>query len=175
MANSSIIGKIKNKIIREFISDDTIVKAIDSHNPKVKEPEDLIYTHIFDFNQNPYTLQDVQTFITIQVHIPEDHSFNNVERKSYVHPTIEIWITSHENHMKVDNIPKITQNRNDYLSHLIDKKLNGADGYGIGKLQLLSNKEFSYESDYVCRTLVFSGTDLNNSLCIDEDDEDIEL
>lgn len=173
MANSTIIGKIKNKIVKEFINDETIVAAIDSQREDVIEPEDLIYTHIFDYNQNPYTLRDVQTFITIQVHIPEDHSFNNTIRKSYVHPTIEIWITSHENHMKVDNIPKITQNRNDYLSHLIDKKLNGSDGYGIGKLQLLSNKEFSYEKDYSCRTLIFSGTDLNNSLCVDEDDENL--
>lgn len=169
MANSSIIGKVKNKIVRNFISDEVIVAAIDSHNPKVNEPEDLIYTHIFDYNQNPFTLKDVQTFITIQVHIPEDRSYNNVDGKRvFVKPTIEIWITSHENHMKVDNVPKITQNRNDYLSTLIDKKLNGATDYGIGEIQLKSNTESSYEKDYLVRVMVFETKDVNDSLCDEE-------
>lgn len=172
MANSTIIGKIKNKIIRELISDDIIVKAIDSHNPKVKEPEDLIYTHIFDFNQNPYTLQDVQTFITIQVHIPEDRTYSRSldGKRVFVKPTIEIWITSHEDHMRVNNISKITQNRNDYLSALIDKKLNGATDYGIGEIQLKSNVESSYEKDFLMRVMIFETKDLNDSLCKDEDD-----
>ena len=77
MANSSIIGKVKNKIVRDFINDKDIVAAIDSHHPDVHEPEDLIYTHIFYYNQNPYTLREVQTFITIQVHIPEDRTFRD--------------------------------------------------------------------------------------------------
>lgn len=171
MANSSIIGKVKNKIVREFISDDAIVKAIDSHNPNVVEPEDLIYTHIFDYNQNPFTLKEVQTFITIQVHIPEARYSYSKQQTTFVNPTIEIWITSHEKHMKVDNVPKITQNRNDYISSLIDKKLNGSIDYGLGKLYLSANKEFSYEKDYACRTMIFTATDLNNSLCVDEDEE----
>ena len=47
MANSSIIRKVKNKIIREFIKDQDIVDAINSK--KIKKPEELINTHIFDF------------------------------------------------------------------------------------------------------------------------------
>lgn len=170
MANSSIIGKVKNKIIREFISDEAIVAAIDSHHSDVNNPEDLIYTHIFDYNQNPFTLKEVQTFITIQVHIPEARFSCSQQQVTFVNPTIEIWITSHEDHMKVDNIPKVTQNRNDYLSALIDKKLNGSTDYGLGRLYLTANKEFSYEKDYSCRTMLFTATDLNNSLCIDEDE-----
>ena len=169
MANSSIIGKVKNKIVRNLINDEAIVAAIDSHRSDVNDPEDLIYTHIFDYNQNPYTLKDVQTFITIQVHIPEDRSYyNNDHKRVFVKPTIEIWITSHENHMKVQNIPKITQNRNDYLSTLIDKKLNGATDYGIGELQLKSNTELSYEKDYLMRVMIFETKDVNDSLCDQE-------
>ena len=57
MANSSIIGKIKNKIIRGFIKDKEIIQAIDS--PNIESPEKLIGTHIFDFHQNPFTINDV--------------------------------------------------------------------------------------------------------------------
>ena len=175
MANSSIIGKIKNKIVRDLINDPDIVAAIDCQIDGVEDNEDLINRVIFDFNQNPYTLRDVQTFITIQVHIPEDRGFySNSDKRVYVKPTIEIWITSHEDHMRVKNIPKIIQNRNDYLSTLIDRRLNGRSDFGIGEIELKSNVETSYEQNYLVRVMIFETKDLNNSLCIDEDDREIE-
>lgn len=164
MPNSSIINKVKNKIIREFIKDEEIVNAINSHNIDKKTPEKLLYTHIFDYNQNPNTLEDVMTFITVEVQIPEQYYYS----KTYTTPTVEIWIVSHEKHMRVDNIPKITENRNDYLSRLIDEKLNGKSGYGIGELTLRSNTAGSFQMDYVYRKMVFGTKDLNNSLCEDE-------
>lgn len=164
MANSSIITKSKNKIIKEFIKDPNIIQAIDSSTLNLKQTEKYIGTHIFDYHQNPYTLTDVDTFITVQVHIPEARFRDKV----YVNPTIEIWVISHERHMKVNNIPKVTANRNDYLSELIDEKLNGRNDFGIGDLALLSNVEGSYQQDYVYRKLVFEGTDINDSLCNDE-------
>ena len=163
MANSSIIGKAKNKIIKEFIKDKDIVAAINSS--EVTSPEKLKGTHIFDYHQNPHTINTVETFITVQVHIPQPFSF---EDKTFVKPTVEIWIISHEKHMIVDNIPKVTENRNDYLSRLIDNKLNGKSGFGIGKLNLIVNNEGAYQQDYVFRKMVFECLDLNASLCVDE-------
>ena len=134
------------------------------------KPQDLINTHIFDYNQNPHTLNIVGTFITIQVHIPQlfynDYYSNSSSNR--VKPTIEIWIVSHEKHMKVDNIPKITVNRNDYLSELIDKKINGKTGFGIGETKLLSNIEGSFQQDYLFRKMIFECVDLNWSLCEEE-------
>jgi hypothetical protein len=170
MANSSIIRKAKNKIIKEFIKDKDIIAAINSKEIKLNEPEKLINKHIFDYNQNPHTLNVVGTFITIQVHIPQDY-YIDYHGNSAIHvkPTIEIWIISHEKHMVVDNVPKITSNRNDYLSELIDKKINGKTGFGIGETKLLSNIEGSFQADYLFRKMIFQCLDLNNSLCEDED------
>lgn len=162
MANSSIIGKAKNKIIKEFIKDKEIIAAINSSS--VTSPEKLKGTHIFDYHQNPLTINTVETFITIQVHIPKLHYKND----SFVKPTIEIWIISHEQHMAVNNVPKITENRNDYLSTLIDNKLNKRSGFGIGELSLVSNNEGSFQKDYVFRQMIFEGTDVNDSFCDDE-------
>ena len=162
MANSSFIGKAKNKIIKEFIKDTEIVQAIGSSN--ITSSEKLVGTHIFNYHQNPNTINTVETFITLQVHIPQPY----INNKIFVSPTIEIWIISHEQHMAVDNIPKITDNRNDYLSRLIDNKLNGRSDFGISNLKLLSNIEGSYQRDYVYRKMVFEGSDLNDSLCDDE-------
>lgn len=163
MANSSIIRKAKNKIIREFIKDKDIVAAINSN--KITKPEELINTHIFDYNQNPHTLDEVGTFITIQVHIPYSYYEDYRASEVFVKPNIEIWIISHEKHMKVDNIHKITSNRNDYLSELIDNKINGKSGFGIGTTKLLSNVEGSFQQDYLFRKMIIECKDFNWSLC----------
>lgn len=160
MANSSFIGKCKNKIIKEFIKDKEIVDAINAND--VKSSEQLVGTHIFNYHQNPNTINIVGTFITVQIHIPDNYRYTN---KTFLKPVIEIWIISHENHLKVDNVPKITENRNDYLSELIDVKLNGRSNFGINDLVLKSNIEGCYQQDYVYRKLTFEGTDLNDSLC----------
>lgn len=162
MANSLIIGKTKNKIIKEFIKDIDIIQAIgDEEITSLAGAEKLVNKCIFTYNQNPFTLNTVKTFITIQVHIPNSYLRNN----TFVKPTIEIWIVSHEQHMIVDNVKKITDNRNDYLSALIDNRLNGRKDIGLGELKLTSNIEGAFQKDYLYRKMVFEGTDLNNSLC----------
>ena len=169
MANSSIIKKAKNKIIKEFIKDPDIVAAINSSTIKSNESEKLINTHIFNYNQNPHTLNIVGTFITVQVHIPQNYYNDYNSSATRVKPTIEIWIISHERHMIVDNVPKITQNRNDYLSELIDKKFNKKTGFGYGETTLLSNVEGAFQSDYLYRKMVFQCIDFNASLCEEDD------
>lgn len=169
MANSSIIKKVKNKIIKEFIKDQDIVAAINSSDIDANEPEKLVGTHIFNYNQNPHTLNTVGTFITVQVHIPQSYYNDYRASNVFVKPNIEIWIISHERHMKVDNVPKITQNRNDYLSELIDNKINGKSGFGIGQTRLLSNVEGSFQQDYLFRKMIIECLDFNWSLCDDED------
>lgn len=169
MANSSIIRKAKNRIVKEFIKDKDIIDAINSSEIKSNEPEKLIGKHIFNYNQNPHTLNIVGTFITIQVHIPQSYYQDYRSSITRVKPTIEIWIVSHEKHMIVDNVLKVTQNRNDYLSELIDNKINGKSGFGIGETRLISNVEGSFQQDYLFRKMVFECLDFNWSLCEDED------
>lgn len=170
MANSSIVRIAKNRIVKEFIKDKEIVAAIDSSDINSNEPEKLIGTHIFNYNQNPHTLNKIGTFITIQVHIPQNY-YSEYRGNSIIHvkPTIEIWIISHEKHMYVDNVPKVTQNRNDYLSELIDSKINGKSGFGIGNVKLVSNIEGASQTDYLYRKLTFQCLDLNWSFCEDND------
>lgn len=163
MANSNIITTIKNHVIKTLIKDNDIVTAIDSSTVPKDKPENLLYTHIFDYNQNPYKVEDVGTFITVQVHIPAQID------KNYSAVTLEIFIVSHHRHMKVDNIPKITVNRNDYLSQLITEKFNGS-GLGLGEMSQMTNVEGCYQEDYLYRKLTFKTTDLNKSFCIDDED-----
>jgi hypothetical protein len=164
MANSGIVGKSKYKIIKELIKNPDIINAIGS-NISASTPEQYINKHIFNYHQNPFTIKEVMTYITIQIHIPRIEDKN----KTFAKPTVEIWVISNERHMNVDNVPKITMNRNDYLAELIDRQLNNRSGFGLGKLMLVSNVEGALQNDYLYRRLIFECTDLNPSLCEVED------
>ena len=92
MANSSIIESAKNKIIKEFIKDENIAKAINSST--VTSAEKLIGTHIFDYHQNPNTINTVETFITIQVHIPESFYRNDSSNVFVTDSSVSVSTTS---------------------------------------------------------------------------------
>lgn len=166
MANSYCIGNLKNKIIKELIKDSDFINAIGSQTVPLNTPEKYIGTHIFDFNQNPNTINDVMTFIAVTVNIPRLFDNGDV----FIKPEIEFYIVSHERHMVVDNIPKVRQNRNDYISQLLDLKFNGRSNFSIGTLKLRSNVEGTIQQSYLYRRMVFECLDLNDSLC----DEDVE-
>lgn len=173
MANSALISSLKKAVIKELINDKDIFYAIDS--PSIADPEcadELVYKHIFPYHKNPETVTETITFITVQVHIPKTYGRNN----TWVLPRLEIWIISHDAHMKVTNIPKVSDNRNDYLSKLIDKKFNGRDTFGgskndannvhlYGKLDLISNMEGTFTKDFLYRQMIFETKDINDSFC----------
>ena len=161
MANSFIVGDAKNKIIKELIKDEAIIKGIDPINIGLHNSEKLINKYIFNFSQNPNTIHDVETFITVETNINNRHFGNN----RYVDSTVEIWIISHEVHMVVDNFTKVNENRNDYLSRLIDNKFNGSRNIGIGTLELTANIEGSIQHSWLYRRLIFEVIDINNSFC----------
>ena len=120
MANSSIVSKAKNIVIKELIKDIDIITAIDSSRIPIDKPEQLLYTHIFDYQLNPYKINDVGTFLNILVNVADYIKDNEVFSKVI----IDIEIISHFRHMRIDNIPKVNMNRNDYLSRLIVNKFN---------------------------------------------------
>lgn len=120
----------------------------------------MINTHLFNYNKNPETITETITFVTIMVHT------NTKDRnKFFITPTLEIWIYSHHAHMKMDR--KITKdNRNDYLSMLLDQMFNGSTEYGgFGQLKLISNTEGPYNKDFLYRRMIFETIDVNNSTC----------
>lgn len=157
IANSTSISDFKERIVNAIAHDDTLFNAFDAK--ECENGGDLIGTHIFKYNKNPETIISTTTFLTVMVHT------NSNRNRSFVIPTLEIWIYSHDNHMKMDR--KITKdNRNDYISMLLDEKFNGSSEYGgIGQLKLVSNTEGPYNKDFMYRRLIFETIDVNDSFC----------
>ena len=163
MPNSSIIDDMKTRVQDAILADPLLVKAIDAKDVTEDNVADLIGTHIFTFAQNPNLVQSSETFLTIQVHIPQ---YNSPDYR-WVHPVLEIWIISHNRHMRVDNIPRIRANRNDFISQLLDEKFNGSTDFGYGQMFLQLNNEGVHgdNSDFLYRRMVFVTKDLSRATC----------
>lgn len=163
MPNSSIIEEIKEKAVNEIISDPLIVRAIDAEGIDIDNSFELIGKNIFTFAQNPNAISTASTFITLQVHIPQYSSPEN----RWVHPVMELWIISHNLHMRVNNIQKIRSNRNDFISQLLDEKFNGSTNFGFGQMVLQLNTEGVHgdNPDFLYRKMVFVTKDLSRTQC----------
>lgn len=159
MANSSTVSSLKERIIEEISNDEIFYYAIDPNPAIAKEGADLPDTYIFRYNKNPDIVLEAETFLTIMV----DTKSRDLN-KTFVTPTLTIFVYSHHRHMEVNNVPGIIENRNDYISKLLDKKLNGFVN-GFGALLLVSNTEGVYNKEFLFRRLVFETVDLNKSLC----------
>lgn len=165
---------LKLAVIKELVKDENIFNAIDSHEVKdFKSAKDLVYAHIFPYARIPETITETTTLITIQVHIRE----NKFRDRTFIIPTIEFRIYSHQDHMKVENIPKISDTRNDYISRLIDSRFNGRSSFGdnkdpqfdigtYGSLDLVLNEEGSTSQGFLYRRMLFETKDLNKSICM---------
>lgn len=158
MANSTIVSELKEKVVMAIAKDNDLFYAIDA--PDCENGGDLINTHIFRYNKNPETITKAITFITVMA-----HTKTNARNTDFVIPTLEIWVYSHDAHMKMDS--KITKdNRNDYISKLLDEKFNGSTEYGgVGKLKLMSNVEGTFSEKFLYRRLIFETIDINDSFC----------
>ena len=158
MANGTSISEFKEKVVKKICSDDTLFYAFDAKD--CENGGDLPNTHIFKFNKNPNTITEAITFMTVMVH-------TKVRDRDglFVTPTLEFWIYSHNDHMKMDY--KITKdNRNDYISMLLDDMFNGTTEYGgIGKLRLMSNTEGTFNEKFLYRRMIFETVDISDSFC----------
>lgn len=171
MANSKIISELKSKVTKDIINNDEIVKAIDCPDMdkenwesiyliNSKETIDMGFTPvIFREHQNQNIITDAVTFITMEVNIPQTDKYS-----IYAYPILEIWVVSHNKHNRIDNIQGVKDNRNDYISILLDEMFNGKKA-GYGDITLKSNTAGVYDDNFVYRRLVFEGIDINNSLC----------
>ena len=158
MANSTSISEFKERVVSAIAHDDTLFYAFDAKD--CENGGDLLNTHLFKYNKNPETITEAITFVTIMVHTKARD-----RNRTFVTPTLEIWIYSHNDHMKMDS--KITKdNRNDYISMLLDDMFNGSTEYGgIGKLKLVDNSEGTYSQKFLFRRMLFETIDINDSMC----------
>lgn len=151
--NSYEIGEYKYKIIRKLIADREIVSLLDPDN-SCEYSDDLVYRNIYPFTRIPNTEQEVKTYITIAVNVPQIDPRNDCIRNM----RIVIRVYSHADIMKVKNSKT---NRIDLTSAAIDRIINECMDIGIGYVRLVSNTEHVLDSSHHYRELVFKTDDIN--------------
>jgi hypothetical protein len=156
MSNSSSIRDWKNKIIADLHNDEHFLDALRTTE---LEREALTYSRIFPYYYIPDTITTVTTYILIEIDI-KSTSRNN----AYAYPIITFTVLCHQDDMRL-KMAGVSATRADYLAELIDNKYNGADGFGLGRLELRSNIAGSLNEKFRYRQIVFQGKDFNDSLC----------
>lgn len=175
MANSRIVNELKSRLLKDIINNEDIVCAIDSpdkDNPNwdsscmIDTPSNrkegftpLLFNHI----KNASTIDKTISFICTEVQLGSVYTSSK-----WATVKLEVWIFSHNDHMRIENIPKVNANRNDYIAELIDDMVNNK--YDIfDTFKLISSVGGQYNDKFHYRKLIFEGKDINYNMCSEEE------
>ena len=109
------------------------------------------YSQVFPYEYVPDTIVHGQTFICCDVDI------QRVECKTFLRPTLYIWVFTHKSKMRLPEGGV----RVDKLCAEIAKKINGSRYYGLGELEFMSSRRFAPITDYQGKVLTFQARDFN--------------
>lgn len=165
MANSSCVIDWKNQILSDLQNDNKIIEALNLHEDD--DPDDLVWNRLFPHYYIPDTQEAVKTYILVEIDVQSNRSrYEPMKYDLYAYPTITFTILSHQKDMEM-KMAGISATRIDYIAMLLDKKYNGASGFGLGEIQMTSNIAGNLDDKYRFRQLVFQAVDFNDSLCED--------
>lgn len=163
MANSQEIIEWKNQIMSDLQNDDEIIAALDLNADE--SPDDLVYNRFLPYYFVPEVQTLVKTYILVEIDVQSVRNrYNPSKYDLYAYPTITFYVLSHQDDMRMKQVATSAV-RTDYISTLLDKKYNGASGFGLGRLQLTQNVAGSLNDTYRFRQLVFQAVDFNDGLC----------
>lgn len=140
----------KNQLMEDILTNETIVGLLDD-SIDVSEAESLAYTQVFPCEYVPETVQDGKTFICFDVDI------QRVLGKTYLDPTIYVWVFTHRSLLRLPEGGV----RTDKLCNEICKAINGSRKYGLGELNLFSVRRFAPMTDYQGKVMCFTAKEIN--------------
>lgn len=141
----------KNQLMDDLLTNDEIVRLLDD-DVAVDNAGDLAYKSVFPCEYVPETVQDGRTFICFDVDIQKPVN------KTFLLPTLYIWVFAHRSRLRLPNGGGI---RTDRLCSEICRVINGSFKYGLGELELYSVKRFAPMTDYQGKVLTFYAVDFN--------------
>lgn len=142
----------KNQLMEDLLTTPSIVELI-TEGRKDIEPHTLAYTQVFPYEYVPETIEHGQTYICFDVDV--QRSMN----KTFLTPTIYIWIFTHKSKLRLPEGGV----RIDKLASEIAEKINGSRQYGLGELDFMSSRRFAPITDYQGKVLTFQATEINRT------------
>ena len=140
----------KNQLMKDILTDEKTVSLIEE-SISMEDAFSLAYTRVFPYEFVPETVKDGKTFVCFDVDI------QRVSSKTFLTPTIKIWVFSHKTKMRLPDGGV----RVDALCSSICKLINGSRFYGLGELNIYGVKRFAPMTDYQGKVMTFVAEDFN--------------
>lgn len=136
--------------MEDLITNEEIVSLV-NENVSLSNAASLAYTQIFPCEYVPETVQGGETYICFDVDI------HNVSNKTFLSPTLYIWVFTHRSRLRLPEGGV----RTDKLCAKICEAINGSRYYGLGELNLYAVKRFAPMTDYQGKVMTFYAKDFN--------------
>lgn len=143
----------KNQLMEDLLTNESIVNLLTDGTVNLTDASSLVYKQVFPFEYIPETVEHGQTFICCDVDVQKSVS------KTYLLPTLQIWVFTHKSKLRLDEGGV----RTDKLASEIAKAINGSRSYGLGELDLYSVRRFAPIADYQGKCLTFHALEFNRS------------
>jgi hypothetical protein len=152
MAFLQELASNKEKLLKFFLSDQTLVDLLTGNENTALPNLGLRYTQVFPYHWLDNSITEQKSFLCFSVSTPrtQTQTIKDVEMK--------IWFFSHANIMWTPTGPRI-----DLLAAAVDNLLNGASGFGIGKAELLGTREITPAKDFYGYEIRYLVKDFNIS------------
>jgi hypothetical protein len=145
----------KKRLIEQILySDEDVVEILDNPSIDPECPEDLVYENIYPCIRIPGTQDVSKNFITFTIDDTERMPSNPIMKSQIV----QFVIFVHRDHIET----KYGMARHDLLSYLIRDIFNLSNKLGA-QMELVSNREYVTDNDYLTRTLKFELVDDNST------------
>ena len=148
------------KIIKKITEDKYCVglivnKAFD--NVTEDDCDDVLENYIFDYEYVDETALKTAAYIWVDVEV---NGVTNMQMKGV---RAYVTVACHKEYMSLDRrvFKGVVGNRKDNIVRFVDRLLNNADIFGIGKLKLLSVKTRTPISGYTLKELTYEIPDFN--------------
>ncbi len=141
----------KNQLMNDLLTNERIVRLLADDCEMIDDARQLMYSQVFPYEYVPGTIVHGQTFICCDVDI------RRVASKTFLTPTMYIWVFTHKSKMRLPEGGV----RVDKLCSEIAKAINGSRYYGLGELGLYSTSRFAPITDYQGKVLTFQAADFN--------------
>lgn len=149
------ISKMKHRIDQIILSDRDIVSLITDDPLWAVPATNLKFVRVFPFKYVPDVSQGMNTYITYQINI---HGINNPAVAQYY---LSVYVIVHQDIERIDD--EVGQRlgiedrgtRTDVLCSKIDALINGANGIGIGRSELVDIDDVQISPNFNGRKLLY--------------------
>lgn len=140
----------KEKLLKFFLSNQTLVDLITNDANHPVPSLDLRYTQVYPYHWLRDTVTEQKSYLCFSVTVPR------VPTKVIKDVTMKIWLFSHEGIMRTPKGPRI-----DLIAAAVDDILNGSTEFGFGKVELKSTREITPAKDFYGYEMVYEVQDFN--------------